>query len=101
VRKVGSIDLLDIADPDGKAKQGTVNGVYTMPFVTIENVDVIDATHILVGNDNDPPFSASRASTRPTATSSCSWKWRFPRRQVRVPAQTKGPGGDALPGSFR
>ena len=61
VRKVGYIDLLNIADPDGKAKQGTVNGVYTMPFVTIENVDVVDAAHIVVGNDNNLPYSAGRA----------------------------------------
>ncbi|MBS1181816.1 MAG: glycerophosphodiester phosphodiesterase [Proteobacteria bacterium] len=61
VRKIGYIDLLNIADPEGKAKQGTVNGVYTMPFVTIENVDVVDATHIVVGNDNNLPYSAGRA----------------------------------------
>ncbi len=61
VHKVGYIDLLNIADPDGKARQGTVNGVYTMPFVTIENVDVVDATHIIVGNDNNLPYSAGRA----------------------------------------
>lgn len=61
VKKIGYIDLLAIADPDGKAKQGTVNGVYTMPFVTIENVDVVDATHIVVGNDNNLPYSAGRA----------------------------------------
>ncbi|PKR90664.1 glycerophosphodiester phosphodiesterase [Pleomorphomonas diazotrophica] len=61
VRKVGYIDLLNIADANGKAKQGTENGIYTMPFVTIENVDVVDATHIVVGNDNNLPFSAGRA----------------------------------------
>ncbi len=61
VRKIGYIDLLNIADPEGKAKQGTVNGIYTMPFVTIENVDVVDATHIVVGNDNNLPYSAGRA----------------------------------------
>ncbi|WP_027486116.1 esterase-like activity of phytase family protein [Allorhizobium undicola] len=60
VRKIGYIDLMNIADPDGKAKQGSVNGVYTMPFVTIENVDVVDATHIIVGNDNNLPFSVGR-----------------------------------------
>jgi hypothetical protein len=32
-----------------------------MPFVTIENVDRVDATHIVVGNDNNLPFSAGRA----------------------------------------
>ncbi len=32
-----------------------------MPFVTIENVDRVDATHIMIGNDNNLPFSVSRA----------------------------------------
>lgn len=32
-----------------------------MPFNTIENVDVVDATHIVVGDDNNLPFSAGRA----------------------------------------
>ncbi|KQS68169.1 glycerophosphodiester phosphodiesterase [Rhizobium sp. Leaf371] len=61
VRKIGYIDLLNIADPDGKNRQGGTKGVYGMPFVTIENVDRIDETHIIVGNDNNLPFSAGRA----------------------------------------
>jgi hypothetical protein len=32
----------------------------SFPFFTIENVDVVDATHIVVGNDNNLPFSSSR-----------------------------------------
>ncbi|OQP85734.1 glycerophosphodiester phosphodiesterase [Rhizobium rhizosphaerae] len=60
VRKIGYIDLMNIADPDKKASQGTKDGIYTMPFVTIENVDVVDATHIVVGNDNNLPFSIGR-----------------------------------------
>ncbi|WP_137132925.1 esterase-like activity of phytase family protein [Rhizobium sp. FY34] len=64
VRKIGYIDLMNIADPDNKAKQGAKDGIYTMPFVTIENVDVVDATHIVVGNDNNLPFSAGRAVDR-------------------------------------
>ncbi|KAA3514573.1 esterase-like activity of phytase family protein [Agrobacterium rosae] len=60
-RKIGYIDLMKIADPDNKAHQGSANGTYTMPFVTIENVDRVDATHIIVGNDNNLPFSAGRA----------------------------------------
>ena len=32
-----------------------------MPFVTIENVDVIDGERIIVANDNNLPFSAGRA----------------------------------------
>lgn len=60
-RKIGYIDLMKIADPDKKASQGSENGIYTMPFVTIENVDRVDASHIIVGNDNNLPFSAGRA----------------------------------------
>jgi hypothetical protein len=61
VRKIGYIDLLNIQDPDNKKKVGSKDGVYDMPFVTIENVDQIDATHLIIGNDNNLPFSAGRA----------------------------------------
>jgi len=61
VRKIGYIDLLNIKDPDNKKKASGKDGIYDMPFVTIENVDRVDATHIVVGNDNNLPFSAGRA----------------------------------------
>jgi hypothetical protein len=61
VRKIGYIDLMKISDPDNKKRQGGGKGFYDMPFVTIENVDRVDATHIIVGNDNNLPFSAGRA----------------------------------------
>ncbi|MBX4928404.1 esterase-like activity of phytase family protein [Rhizobium binae] len=61
VRKIGYIDLLNIQDPDNKKKAGARDRVYDMPFVTIENVDRVDATHIIIGNDNNLPFSAGRA----------------------------------------
>lgn len=61
VRKIGYIDLMKIADPDKKKRQGGGEGFYDMPFNTIENVDVVDATHIIVGDDNNLPFSAGRA----------------------------------------
>jgi hypothetical protein len=61
VKKVGYIDLMDIDDPKGVAKQGDKNGKLTFPFFTIENVDVVDADHIIVGNDNNLPFSSGRA----------------------------------------
>ncbi|KAB0680199.1 esterase-like activity of phytase family protein [Aureimonas leprariae] len=64
VDKLGFIDLLAIKDPKGVAKQGGHDGLYDMPFVTIENVDRVDATHIVVGNDNNFPFSAGRAPNR-------------------------------------
>ena len=60
VRKIGHIDLMKIADPDKKAKKPLTNGALTFPFFTIENVDVVDASHIVVGNDNNLPFSSSR-----------------------------------------
>lgn len=61
VRKIGYIDLMKIEDRDNKKRQGGGEGFYDMPFVTIENVDVVDPTHIIVGNDNNLPFSAGRA----------------------------------------
>ncbi|WP_182086201.1 esterase-like activity of phytase family protein [Aureimonas sp. ME7] len=64
VRKIGYLDLLAIQDPTGAARQGTKDGVYDMPFVTIENVDRVDETHIVVANDNNFPYSAGRSPTR-------------------------------------
>ena len=58
VRKIGYIDLMKIADPNKKARKPLNEGVLTFPFFTIENVDVVDATHIVVGNDNNLPFSS-------------------------------------------
>jgi hypothetical protein len=60
VRKIGYIDLMKIQDPDKKARKPLNDGVYTFPFFTIENVDVVDGKHIIVGNDNNLPFSSSR-----------------------------------------
>jgi len=60
LRKIGYIDLMAIADPAGLARKPLTNGVLTFPFFTIENVDVVDAKHIVVGNDNNLPFSSSR-----------------------------------------
>ncbi|MDB5931651.1 MAG: glycerophosphodiester phosphodiesterase, partial [Polaromonas sp.] len=60
LRKIGYIDLLAIADPQKVARKPLNNGVLAFPFFTIENVDVVDSTHIVVGNDNNLPFSSSR-----------------------------------------
>ncbi|WP_374413435.1 esterase-like activity of phytase family protein [Hydrogenophaga sp.] len=60
LRKIGYIDLLHIADPDKRSRKPLVNGELSFPFFTIENVDIVDATHIVVGNDNNLPFSSSR-----------------------------------------
>jgi hypothetical protein len=61
VKKVGYIDMMDIADPQKVARQGGRDGKFTFPFFTIENVDIVDADHIIVGNDNNLPFSSGRA----------------------------------------
>ncbi|MBP2311592.1 esterase-like activity of phytase family protein [Azospirillum soli] len=60
VKKVGYIDLLDINDPKGIARIGGDKGKFTFPFVTIEDVDVVDAEHIVVANDNNLPYSTGR-----------------------------------------
>ena len=60
VRKIAYIDLMQIQDPNKKARKPLNDGVLTFPFFTIENVDVVDDRHIVVGNDNNLPFSSSR-----------------------------------------
>jgi glycerophosphoryl diester phosphodiesterase len=60
VAKEEVADLLNIPDPQDLNKDGSTT--YKMPFVTIENILVIDANTILVGNDNNYPFSTGRTS---------------------------------------
>lgn len=60
VDKLAYIDLMNIQDPDKLARKPLNDGVLTFPFFTIENVDVVDDSHIIVGNDNNFPFSSSR-----------------------------------------
>ena len=65
VRRIGHIDLMDIADPDGNNRLETVakrdlEGVMTFPFFTIENVMAASDTEILVAMDNNLPFSSGR-----------------------------------------
>jgi hypothetical protein len=60
VRKIAFIDLMKIKDPNNKTRKPLNDGALTFPFFTIENVDVVDERHIIVGNDNNLPFSSSR-----------------------------------------
>ncbi|NDV00486.1 esterase-like activity of phytase family protein [Pseudoroseicyclus tamaricis] len=60
LRKIAYIDLMNIQDPEGLAPRGSVDGVFTFPFVTIEDVDRVDETTIVVANDNNYPFSVGR-----------------------------------------
>jgi hypothetical protein len=64
VRKIAYVDLMRIQDPMNRSRVPLENGVLTFPFFTIENVDVVDADHIIVGNDNNLPFSSSRNPNR-------------------------------------
>lgn len=45
-------DLMNISDVN-KLSPSTVNGVFTFPFVTIEDVVVLNANTVLVANDNN------------------------------------------------
>jgi glycerophosphoryl diester phosphodiesterase len=51
-------DLLNIQDASDLNKDGSTT--YRMPFVTIENILVIDERTILIANDNNYPFSLGR-----------------------------------------
>ena len=55
------VDLLNIADPN-KLSDVSANGVYKMPYVTIEDVLVVDANTILVANDNNYPAMGGRGA---------------------------------------
>jgi hypothetical protein len=70
VRKIGHIDLMAIRDTEGLARQrgdlpaNAPRDRFTFPFFTIETVAMVDADHIVVGNDNNLPFSAGRHFVR-------------------------------------
>ena len=68
-RKIAQIDLMAIADPDGRARlatdaAGDMAGRFTFPFFTIENVMAADAEHVVVAVDNNLPFSSGRRLDR-------------------------------------
>lgn len=58
VKKTEIVDLLDIRDPRDLNRDGGT--LFTFPFVTIEDVVVLDKRTILVANDNNYPFSLGR-----------------------------------------
>ncbi len=61
VLKEEVVDLLNIQDPNDLNKDGSTK--FTFPFVTIEDVVVLDNNTILVANDNNYPFSNGRSAT--------------------------------------
>ncbi|MBE7380098.1 MAG: esterase-like activity of phytase family protein [Leptolyngbya sp. SIO1E4] len=58
VEKTLVADLLNVADPDDLNDDGDTR--FAFPFVTIEDVLVIDEGTLLVANDNNYPFSIGR-----------------------------------------
>ena len=65
VRRVAQIDLLELRDTEGVARNRETTGelregTFAFPFVTIESVIRDGEEHILVSNDNNLPFSAGR-----------------------------------------
>lgn len=56
--KTELVDLMNIADPDDLNGDGSTT--FTFPFVTIENLLVVDATTLLVINDNNYPGGGGR-----------------------------------------
>ncbi len=67
VQKELVADLLNIADPNNLGGNGTKNGVFTFPFVTIEDILPIDKQTLLVVNDNNYPFSVGRTAGKADA----------------------------------
>ncbi|NAZ82284.1 hypothetical protein GTR02_10690, partial [Kineococcus sp. R8] len=61
-RKQLLVNLMAVPDPQGLAGQGSFA---TFPFQTIESVDVVGRHTVVVGNDNNFPFSAGRTPGRP------------------------------------
>ena len=58
-QKTELVDLMNIADPDDLNGDGSTT--FTFPYVTIEDVLVLDAKTLLVINDNNFPYGGGRA----------------------------------------
>lgn len=59
------VDLMQIDDPDGISEPAAEGDVglgarFALPFFTIECLALVDANHLLVGVDNNYPFSVGR-----------------------------------------
>jgi len=59
VAKTELVDLMGIADPDDLDGDGSTT--FTFPYVTIEDVLVLDPRTLLVINDNNFPYGGGRA----------------------------------------
>jgi hypothetical protein len=55
------VDLMNISDAN-KLSPSSVNGVFSFPFVTIEDIVVLNANTVLVANDNNYPGTGGRGA---------------------------------------
>ena len=58
VRKFELVDLMKLADPHDLDRDGRT--VFTFPYVTIENVLILDPRTLLIVNDNNFPYGGGR-----------------------------------------
>ena len=65
VKKVAYIDLTKISNPQRVAKRGPNEASFALPHLGPEGLGVVDATHIVLVNDNNFPFSSSRVIGEP------------------------------------
>ena len=61
LEKVLIVDLMNIADTNGLSPSSQ-NGIFSFPFVTIENLIVLDANTLLVANDNNYDAKGGRGT---------------------------------------
>lgn len=65
--KLNYVDLLKLRDPRKLTGSRQRDGIYAMPFWTIEAVTVSSRKEVIIANDNNFPFSASRHPNRQDA----------------------------------
>ena len=65
VKKVAFVDLTKISNPKRLAKRGPNEASFSLPHLGPEGLTVVDATHIVLVNDNNFPFSSGRAIGQP------------------------------------
>ena len=65
VKKVAFIDLTKISNPKRLARRGPNEAIFALPHLGPEGLTLVDATHIVVVNDNNFPFSSGRTIGQP------------------------------------
>ena len=65
VKKVAFIDLTRISNPKLLARRGPNEASFALPHLGPEGLTLVDATHIVVVNDNNFPFSSGRSIGQP------------------------------------